>query len=79
MKHIYAWIIFGIVFLLALQWQINKMYRKLTCIFTQITAMPVLLVPELRANQDAVQKQMDFVASACYKGYILSGGIFVPK
>jgi len=55
------------------------MDRKLTCIYTQITALPSLLVPELRADQALLQKQMDFVASACHKGYIFSGGSFVPK
>jgi len=78
-SHIYTLIIFGIIFLLALQWQISKMNRKLTCIYTQITALPSLLVPELRADQALLQKQMDFVASACHKGYIFSSGSFVPK
>ncbi|OHA52601.1 MAG: hypothetical protein A3A97_03710 [Candidatus Terrybacteria bacterium RIFCSPLOWO2_01_FULL_40_23] len=76
--HIYIFIL-AVVFFLVLQLQINKMDRKLTCIYTQITALPVLLVPELRANQDAVQGQMDFVAEACHPGFIFSGGLFVSK
>ena len=72
-------IVLAVGFFLALQWQINKIDRKLTCIFTQVTALPVLLDPELRADQDVVQEQMDYVAEACYTGYVFSGGLFVPE
>lgn len=67
------WIIFGIIFLLALQWQISKIDRKLTCIYKQINALPSLVVPELRADRDALQKQVEFVESSCDAGYIFTG------
>ncbi|OHA49538.1 MAG: hypothetical protein A2991_04305 [Candidatus Terrybacteria bacterium RIFCSPLOWO2_01_FULL_58_14] len=76
---IYILIILVVGSFLSLTLRMNKLDRKLTCIHTEITALPVLLSPELRANQDALQKQMDLVASACYKGYIFSGESFVPK
>jgi len=76
---IYILIVLAVWFFSALQLQINKLDRKLTCIHTEITALPVLLDPELRANKAALQEQMDFVAAACYKEYIFSGESFVPK
>ena len=73
MKHIYIWIILGIGFLVALQWQINKMDRKLTCIYNSVNALPALVVPELRADRAALQEQIDYVESSCDKGYIFLG------
>ena len=73
MKHIYIWIILGIGFLVALQWQINKMDRKLTCIYNLVNALPSLIVPELRADRAALQEQIDYVESSCDKGYIFLG------
>ena len=73
MKHIYIWIILGIGFLVALQWQINKMDRKLTCIYNSVNALPALVVPELRANRAALQEQIDYVEPSCDRGYIFLG------
>ena len=72
-SHIYIWITFGIIFLLALQWQISKMDRKLTCIYNSVNALSALVVPELRADRAALQEQIDYVESSCDKGYIFLG------
>lgn len=73
MKHINTWITLGIIFLLALQWQISKLDRKLTCIYNSVNALPVLVIPELRADRAALQEQIDYVESSCDAGYIFLG------
>ncbi len=72
-SHIYTWIFFGIVFLFALQWQIGKMDRKLTCIHNSVDALPTLIVPELRSDLIALQEQIDYIESSCNKEYIFFG------
>ena len=75
-SHIYILIAIVAGFFLVFQWQINKMDRKLTCIYNQMNALPSFVVPELRADLDALQKQVEFVESSCDKGYIFTG---IPK
>jgi len=72
-SRIYSWIIFGIIFLFALQWQISKIDRKLTCIYNSVNGLPALVVPELRADPTALQEQIDSVESSCDRGYIFFG------
>jgi hypothetical protein len=35
--------------------------------------LPFLVVPELRSDREALQKQIDYVESSCDKGYIFLG------
>ncbi len=75
-KSLIICIVLGVIFFFALQWQINKIDRKLTCIYNQLNTLPSLVVPELRVDRDALQKQIEFVESSCDKGYIFLG---IPK
>ncbi len=58
---------------LIFQWQMNKMDRKLTCIYTQLNTLPSFILPELRADLGTLQKQIELVESACDTSYIFSG------
>ena len=49
------------------------MDRKLTCIYNSVNALPALVVQELRADQAALQEQIDYVETSCDKGYIFLG------
>jgi len=74
-SHIYILIILAVGFFLAFQYQINKMDRKLTCIYNSINVLPYFIVPELRtADPVAHQEQIKLVESTCDKGYIFLGG-----
>lgn len=55
------------------QLQINKMDRKLTCLYNAVNALPYVVVPELRADRAVLQKQIDYLELSCDKGYIFSG------
>jgi len=74
MQKFHTYILIALVVgLFLVQWQINKVDRKLTCIYNQVNALPAFIVPELRADFTALQKQVELVESACDKSYIFSG------
>jgi hypothetical protein len=70
---VYILIAVGVGLFFFSQWQINKVDRKLTCIYNQINALPYFIVPELRADINAIQQQMEFLESSCDRNYIFSG------
>lgn len=72
-KSIYILIALVVGTFFLFQWQIGKIDRKLTCIYNQLNALPSLVVPELRADANALQEQVEFVESSCDRGYIFSG------
>lgn len=72
-KSHYILIALLVGFFLVFQWQMNKMDRKLTCIYNQLNAIPSFVVPELRADLNALQEQVELVEKACDKSYIFTG------
>lgn len=72
-SHIYILIILAVGFFLAFQWQINKMDRKLTCIYNSVVALPAFIVPEMRADPTVVRKQIEFIEEACNTRYVFTG------
>lgn len=72
-SHSYILIALLVGFFLVFQWQMNKMDRKLTCIYSQLNAIPSFVVPELRSDFSALQAQVELVESACDKSYIFTG------
>lgn len=72
-SHTYILMALVVGFFLVFQWQMNKMDRKLTCIYNQLNAIPSFVVPELRADFTALQEQVELVELACDKSYIFTG------
>jgi len=57
-------------------WQLNKMDRKLTCIYNSLQALALVGVPELRKDTAAVLQQVERMDATCDRSYIFSG---IPK
>ena len=82
-SHIYFLIILGVSFLFALQWQISKLDRKLTCVYNTIILLqfygpvnPEITESELRDIQNLFVKQRELVEQSCDKKYVFLG---IPK
>ena len=74
---LYIWIAIGILFLVGMpyfmNWQLNKMDRKLTCIYNYMQFLAALQIPELRKDVSVLENQWKYLEFSCDKSYIFTG------
>ena len=71
------WAIVGTIYFLGMpfstNWQLNKMDRKLTCIYNSVQVLAVLQSPELRNDPSILETQRKYLESSCDLNYISTG------
>lgn len=75
--HIIGWVILIMWFLFVRPYletqQINKIDRKLTCIYNLMVAQGMFQTPESQKDRDMIQRQADLVISSCDTSYLTTG------